>query len=948
VMVVAGPGTGKTTILTLRIAQILQKTDTPPSGILAITYTDAGVKAMRGKLREVIDARADEVKINTFHSFASSIITELGEHFPHLSNATQMTDVEIEVVIRDILKDKAFTELRPLGNPDLYIGSIIRAISEVKHEAFTPDMARSFALTEAKRIEQDENSISTRGKTKGQLKAEAKQDIEKCKRTELFADVYARYEAKKKEDKRMDYDDLIIELLVAFQNDELLLRLIQERFLYILVDEHQDTNDSQNLLISQLSDFFDTPNVFIVGDEKQAIYRFQGASVENFLKFQHAWKDMKVISLETNYRSHQGILDASFAMIENNYAEGEHLKLRKQLKSDAKVERRKISIITAPDDISLDAYFLGELEELTRKEPKATVAIIVRRNRELDRVLNLLETKGISVSSERKIDIFSHPVGALFFNLIEYIADPSATYALAKTLVAGLWQLSFDEMSLCLQSLRSGRGSGVEKYIPALSKIRKEILSDAPVSFLINLAELSGFRDRISRDPSFVEVWRGITELSESVAREGNIRSPLELIERLLAYRTSAEKKSVKVSVGVSDHLVRAMTAHGSKGLEFDYVFIPYASEESWIGRAHGNHFVLPKKLASGDNVADTRRLFYVALTRARKHITILSAEEEAGGRSLSPLRFISELDPKDVLASSIEKKELPPTSKESAERVSNQKLLDYAKRMLLEKGLSVTALNHFMNCPSKFVYQSILKLPQAPAPSAEKGTVMHEAFSRVWKSEKRDAKITERCILQALIMFERRTLLANFEKEAVSAELRENVPIVAKALEPHFALEGKVFTEEWIGSEFESGYGGASFRIPIHGKLDAIVDAPKEVLVFDYKTKQAMSSAEIKGETKNSDGNYFRQLVFYRLLLEQDARFKGKAVSPALVFVSPDDKGRCPTIALPIEKSDIEKVKSEIQTLVLAVWSGKILTDVCEDKKCEWCGLKKFVVNSL
>jgi len=125
------------------------------------------------------------------------------------------------------------------------------------------------------------------------------------------------------------------------------------------------------------------------------------------------------------------------------------------------------------------------------------------------------------------------------------------------------------------------------------------------------------------------------------------------------------------------------------------------------------------------------------------------------------------------------------------------------------------------------------------------------------------------------------------------------------------------------------------------------ILDNADSILVFDYKTKQAMSPASIKGETKSSDGNYFRQLVFYRLLLEKDSRFKGKTVNPALVFVSPDDKGRCPTVSLPIDRSDIEKVKEEIQSLIEAVWSGKIMSATCDEPKCEWCGLRKLLAVS-
>ena len=295
VMVIAGPGTGKTQILALRVANILYKTDTPPSGILALTFTEAGQKAMRLKLRQFIGSAADEIGVYTYHGFASAIIAEFADHFPHLRQAKQLTDVEAETIIRELLRDKKFSVLRPLGDPDFYVGKIIKAISDCRKEAWTPTMIADFADSQIEIIKNDPASISSRGATKGQLKADALKKIEKAEKTKILAEVYAAYEEKKKADKRIDFDDLIFELGQALEQDELLLRLIQEKYLYLLVDEHQDTNDAQNALIKKIADFYEEPNLFVVGDEKQAIYRFQGASVQNFLRFQSLWPAMKVV-----------------------------------------------------------------------------------------------------------------------------------------------------------------------------------------------------------------------------------------------------------------------------------------------------------------------------------------------------------------------------------------------------------------------------------------------------------------------------------------------------------------------------------------------------------------------------------------------------------------------------------------------------------------------------
>ena len=494
VMVIAGPGTGKTTILTLRIANILKQTDTPPSGILAITYTDAGVKAMRARLRDTIGNRAHEIAIHTFHSFAAAMIAEYPDHFLHLDGMAHMSDVEQESLVRSILAEPAFHELRPTGKPDAYIPAIMRAIDDAKREALTPEMVQKYAEEEVGRIKNDENSISTRGVTKGKLKAEALERIEKCGRTVIFSDVYERYEKDKREQKKMDWNDLIIELLVTLRNDELFLRLVQERFLYLLVDEHQDTNDAQNFIVGTIAEFFETPNIFIVGDEKQAIYRFQGASVENFLSLQKRYPAMQVISLDTNYRSHQGILDASFAMIENNYEGDEHKDLRVELTAGGEKgeKQRKLDIVTGENASSIEKYLVQELQTIIKKEPAATVAIITRRNRDLERVIRLLESNHIPVSSERSVDIFHHPAGAVFFDLIEFITDWTRTDSLARTIAAGMWNIGINEAVPLIKSLRSGQvqGDTLDKKITQLVRLQRKMQEDGAVAFLIQAAEI--------------------------------------------------------------------------------------------------------------------------------------------------------------------------------------------------------------------------------------------------------------------------------------------------------------------------------------------------------------------------------------------------------------------------------------------------------------------------
>ncbi len=940
VMVVAGPGTGKTTILTLHIANILLQTQANPGGILALTFTDAGVKSMKRKLREIIGSRADEVRIHTFHSFAGSVFAEFPDHFPHLFRTKQITDIEAENMIRQILKSEKFGKLRPFGEPDYYVGKILKAISDCKKENETFEKVQAFAKAEIERIKADPVSISSRGPTKGNLKAEANGKIEKCEKTILFGEVFKVYEEQKKEERLLDYDDLLIQLLNALEKDEQLLQELQEKFQYVHIDEHQDTNESQNTIVMKLVDFFDTPNIFIVGDEKQAIYRFQGASVMNFLTFQSKWKNMKVVKLESNYRSHQAILSATFKMIENNYEEGEHKDLRVKLVGSGK--ERPVDVVTAPDAFSQDDFVIKRVREIVKEDRGATVAIIVRKNREVEHILSVLERNGVEASAERGVNIFNHPMGTLFFDILEYLNDPTNTEAFSNTVVRGLWGMDFKKSVEVINKIRS-RDVEIEKEIPELGKILAEINTGGVINFLVLAAELSGYGEVVKQTPVGAEVWRAIVDLAKDIAERQRIEDPKVLVTELLNYRKTAESKSVKIGSGSVNSQVQIITAHSSKGLEYDYVIMPNVTEESWTTANFGNSFVFSFQKDDGDEVKDSRRLFYVAMTRAKKHVEILVPQENSGGRELTPLRFIAELDEAFVKHTNIGRVlerplELPVGFFDELRRREAQ---EYTKRVIVEKGLSVTALNHFVNCPKGFFYKSILKIPEAPSVSSEKGIAMHKALSLVWREEDRSAKNIEKTIVSVTEEYFKTSLLPKFEKEIVREEIKSYAVDISRELEGYFAFTGQTFIEKWEEKDFTTKFNGDGVSFNLHGQLDAILVDDKTARIFDYKTTESKSVASIKGETKSSDGNYFRQLVFYKFLLSGGANYKDKEIQPALIFVKPNASHKCPTVVLPILESDIEQVKTEVEDLVQAVWSGDFLKNDCDDKDCKYCGLK-------
>jgi DNA helicase-2/ATP-dependent DNA helicase PcrA len=729
---------------------------------------------------------------------------------------------------------------------------------------------------------------------------------------------------------------------LALRKDELLKRSLQEKYLYILVDEHQDTNDSQNLIVKTLADFFETPNLFVVGDEKQAIYRFQGASVENFLGFQKIWNQMKIISLTENYRSHQSILDASFGMIEKNYTDDELSNLRVKLSAGSKIKETPLEVISAPDIETEECNLVNTLKGMPADK---NAAIIVRKNNDVTRIFRLLEEEGVEASAERGASIFDHPIGISAFSLFASLIDPSDIESLALTFATGLWDLDFESSAQMIQNARSGNLKNIEDTLPIIKSLRGELQNSGAIEFLILAGEESGLTKIASKDPLSVEVWRSIISLSEDLTRAGDIEDTITLIKELLNYKKSAEKRSIKIKTGSIKSKITIMTAHSSKGLEFDYVFLPYTTEESWIKKSRGSSFVLPKEKGAEDDLRDDRRLFYVALTRAKEKV-VISFHNEASASIITPLRFIDELDQK-----LLSKKEIEKSRRRGKQTIlskkDNQKkeLVEYSKRVLEEKGLSVTALNHFIKCPSEFFYKSILKIPEAPSGSSEKGNAMHEAMANVWRDRVKNEKEMTKIITYSVTNYFKNSLLSKNDKEAALEELLESAPKVAKALVSHFNQEGVVNAEGWFENVFEHKIEDKKIELRIHGKLDAILEQDKKVLIYDYKTKEVMREKAIKGETKGDDGNYFRQLVFYKILLQDNPRFKDKEIEPALVFIKPNNKGECPTISLPISNEDIENVKTEIKNLTESVWSGSLVSDFCENQDCKFCALKKLRV---
>ncbi len=720
VMVIAGPGTGKTTILTLRIANIIRLTDTAPESILALTFTESGALTMRRKLAEVIGPAAYRVGIHTFHGFAERIIQQYPDYFSRIIGSTVITEAEQIKIISKCLKSKKISVLRPFGDPAYYIKPILHEIHLLKREYVSP---KKFLASLQAEPELGPKSSKTEIE---------KREKRQAKNLEL-ASVYAEYESELQKQKYYDFDDMLLELIKAMENEPVFKLILQETYQYILADEHQDANASQNRILELLADFHDSPNLFIVGDDKQAIYRFQGASLENFLYFTKKYPEAVVIDLKHNYRSHQGILDASHSLILNNPSiPGRE---RQKLVS-LQMGTRPIFVEELPSKNRELEYLASSIKNLLAKgEKPEEIAILYRENKEAGAIAEVLKSHGLAHRIESEHNLLDEPDVAALIMLCQAIYDPADSQVLGQALLLPI--LSCDNASVMDIFARAnrekiplykllGQTKGDSTGEGLVKKTYEQILrwsGDGQVllfpNFLQKVIQETGLMATVLSAPNSLERLDSIQSFSDYVARAAQSKKTFRLKD-FIEYIDIVREHGISTRRSFNEHLegVRLMTAHKAKGLEFNQVFIVNAVDGTWGNRFRRNLFNVPiiEHVRDTGRIEDERRLFYVAMTRARESIYILYSRS-AGEKELLPSQFIAEIDPQlvsfGVLESAIGLESLLEDTdglaidknlslKSSKDNLNKTSLLNpsFIRSKFFGQPFSVTHLNNYLKCP--------------------------------------------------------------------------------------------------------------------------------------------------------------------------------------------------------------------------------------------------------
>lgn len=925
VMVIAGPGTGKTQILTLRIANILNKTDTNPENILALTFTESATANMRRRLTSLIGTPSYYINIHTFHGFCNKIIQDYPENFPKIIGSNNANQVDQIQIVRKIIDENNFKNLKPFGNKYYYVTEILKNIRQLKSEGINP--------LEFKNIT---SKINT-------------EDIKEEKNTERLKElslVYKKYQDELSKKKLYDFEDMILETIDSLKKNKDFLLDLQEKYQYILVDEHQDTNGAQNKALELLTSYDTNPNLFVVGDEKQAIYRFQGASLENFLYFKEKFKKAKLVELKQNYRSTQKILDASHSLIEKNQT----ILAAVQLKANQKTTGSNIKVISFESPESEYLFITQKIKELLKQKVEAhKIAILYRENKDAFSLSDFLTKQNIThgVESDENIleDIDIKKLNILFKAIENF---PSLEF-LAPALHLDFLNINPLETFQTIESKNPNSSPTVSNLFKKIGEWKKYSHNNIFVKFFEKVINESGYLKNLLAGQNYNDKLNKLHTLFSEVKKINFANHNFSLPDYINHLEILKEHNlPIQIKTKTLPENIRLMTAHRAKGLEFDYVFIIGAYNGHWGNKRNMSHIKLPIKTSFDaskiEKNEDERRLFYMAITRAKKEAFITYSTTSFDGKEQVPSQFINEINPslkEEIVAkpnSEIKKIVLVSTSNNEKPKINEK---SFVIDLFLHRGFSPTSLNNYLDCPWNFFYNNLLRIPKAQANYLIYGNAKHKALQLFFDEREKNKKITYKFIIEKFIEDLRNYPLMPKDHEAL---LKKGI----ESLTAYYNFYKDSLPQKTVN---ELNIKGVSLNLGKHeiklsGKLDRLELKPNSpaVTVVDYKTGAAKSRNEILGNTKNADGNYFRQLVFYKLLLDSLPNKKYNMMAGAIDFTEPDDKNRFKREVFEISNEHTKELKETIVKCTDEILNLKFWNKFCGEKDCEYCELRKLI----
>ncbi len=928
-LIVAGAGTGKTTVITKKIAYLIESSRAKPEEILALTFTDKAAEEMLTRVDEGLDVGYAEMQISTFHAFCQRILELYGLDAGLPNQFKLLTQTDAWLLIKKNFDKFNLDYYRPLGNPTKHIHELIRHFSKCKDELISPEEYLKYA----ENVKLDKDNV----------------EFDKSRLTEI-ANAYHTYNQLLLDNNCLDFGDLIYHTVKLLEKRPNILKLLQERYKFILVDEFQDVNWSQYFLVRLLTN---GGQLTVVGDDDQSIYAFRGASVSNILRFKEDYPKAKEIVLTENYRSGQEILDLAYKSVQNNNPDRLEVKLKidKRLTARGSAKRdsstracpeRPKGVERARNDTPVEHLHYPTLEEEVRsvvekireiRADKSVVwddfAILVRANSHAEPFISALERAGIPYEFLASSGLYRQPIVldcVNFLRVVDNYHESTAVYRLLR-----MPFLNFKENDL--QKINYSRDKKSVSFYEAIKRATEYGLSKEGIdvcdklvgwihegmkraryeksgAVLLGFLEDSGYLAHITREETKgnAEIIRQIYHLKqyfdyihkyEKVVPGAHVSDFMEHFSSVLE---SGEEGDMYQPSDTPDS-VNIITIHRAKGLEFKYVFVVNLVEDRFPTRRRGDGIELPdalikEKLPEGDfHIQEERRLFYVATTRAKEGLFLTSADDYGGARAKKVSRFLAELDFGVKKETEKKKKKISPISHLPPQQKQTKELTKADFTYTMPASFSFSALNSYRKCPYQYKLSYILQIPTKGSHYFSFGQSIHSTLHKFYTQ------------VQTLNSAEQGSL---FKLQVTSYKLQNSNDVSVPTLDELLKMYDASWIDDWYqskdqkdkyykkGKDILKGLYESSkdkWTIPvalegwfklkigdyfINGRMDRVDKLPDGSLqIIDYKTGQ--SKEKIEGDDKN-------QLLIYQLAANSLQEYKNLGSVSNLTFFYLED----------------------------------------------------------
>jgi len=904
-LVIAGAGTGKTKVITSRIAYLISEKLAKPEEIIALTFTDKAAAEMEERVDVLVPYGYTNIWISTFHSFGDRILREnsleagVSPDFKVLGEAGQ------SIFIRDHLFEFELKHYRPLGNPTKYIKPLIFFFSRLKDEIILPKDLLDYARKEIKA-------------SKDQVEAE---------RILELAQTYERYDSLMRESGNIDYGDQIIRCIELFKNNSKILKEYQKQFKYILVDEYQDTNYAQNELLKILAK---KSQLTVTGDDDQSIFRFRGAAISNILDFKDTYNNAREIVLTKNYRSTKQILDSSYKLIQHNNPD----RLEIKYKIDKKLKTSKTgnnihhinceSNLAEADQVASIIKKKVGVGELKYKD----FAILFRANSHSEPFVHALNAKSIPYKLSGGSGLYQRPEIRIIISFINSLTDFHDNLSFYHLAVSDIYQVNPSEL-ISLNSIAKRTNKPFRNILNDPSLLDGLSLSEKTLDKLekivIDLEKLAKLIPTHSTGELVYQVLKDSGYLSfllkkSSVENEIRMQNIAKFFEKISLFEETSFDKSIlkfkeyqDMLLGVDDDpeladldpdidAVNLLTIHKAKGLEFEVVFLANLVDGRFPQRNRGASIVVPEKLVKerlpeGDyHLQEERRLFYVGMTRAKKELYLCSSQNYGGKRAAKTSQFILEALDEPFLNKDVYK--LKPELQ--IHKYKKQERTEFPQHFFTKDGrlnLSPHQINDYLDCPLKFKYINILKVPILRHHSVHYGSAIHSAIENYFFYKLNNKEINLEMVWE---FFEKAWVSEGFITREHEEERLRNGRDALRFFYNQQKEEGRMPEKVEEKFDFNLVFDDDT-KVRVNGRFDVVYKSRDYIEISDFKTSEVKEKEKADLRAKQS-----MQLSIYALAYKEiEGRLPDKV---SLHFIESGIKGE----TIKTEK-DLEKIKEKI-----------------------------------